>query len=40
METASAATAAIVTIPAIIWKPQYSDSNDHDDHSDRMCPAI
>ena len=40
METTSAATAAIVTIPAIIWKSQHSNRNDRDDHSDRMCPAI
>ena len=40
METISAATAAIVTIPAIIWKPYHSDRNDRDDHSGRMCPAI
>ena len=38
--TTSSAIAAIVTIPAIIWKSQHSDCNDRDDQSDRMCPAI
>ena len=43
MEATSRALAAIVTIvtiPAIIWKSQHSDRNDHDDPSDRICPAI
>ena len=40
METISAAIAAIVTIPAIIWKSEHSDRNDRDDRSDHMRPAI
>ena len=33
-------SAAIATIPAIIWKSKYRDCNDRKNRSDRACPAI